>query len=36
MRTHIRGILERTHLESLQQIYRALAGLGRGWFAASR
>ncbi len=36
IRTHIRGILERTNLESLQQLYRALAGLGRGWFAASR
>jgi DNA-binding CsgD family transcriptional regulator len=36
IRTHIRGILERTNLQSLQQLYRALAGLGRGWFAQSR
>ena len=36
IRTQIRDILVRTNLENLQQLYRALAGLGRGSTAASR
>lgn len=36
IRTQIRAILERTNLDNLQQLYRALAGLGRGSPAASR
>lgn len=36
IRTQIRAILERTNLDNLQQLYRALAGLGRGSSAASR
>ncbi len=36
IRTQIRAILERTNLENLQQLHRALAGLGRGFCEISR
>ncbi len=36
IRTQIRAILERTNLENLQQLHRALAGLGRGFCEPSR